>query len=188
MELVTLQTCTGTSRDTLKPFLESEAKSAPKSVARGIPGLPKHLLPFPVEYSFTIPVASLEIASKRLNGVFNSLHMQWQYRPSLATGIGFANENIWSRAARRRQMNREATDAGERRGNEQDEKGEDDDDEEEEEENAKPPRLGCKIRLSPSHVEKDGVQILIRWIMGNDSVLFESFCGMLRNQMMRPLS
>ena len=148
--------------------------------------------------------------------------MQWQYRPSLATGIGFANENVWSRSARRRQQQQQQKDrkdrkdinTGERHRSEEEEeeeeeegKGEEDDEiqddqdqdedededgneDEDENEAANPPKLGFKIKLSPAPIatqdghEKNNIGILIRWIIGNDSVIFESFCGMLRNQMM----
>lgn len=170
-------------RHALKPFAKPIAQHQPKSVARGIPGLPKHLLPFPVEYGFTIPLHSLESASNRLNAILNSFHMQWQYRPSLATGIGFASENVWSRSARRRRKVRKDTNAREGHGSEDDE---DEKDEEDEDGAASLPKLGFKIKLSSTtqDEEKSSIRILIRWITGNDSVIFESFCGMLRNQMM----
>lgn len=175
----------------MHPLEKRTAQLEPKSVARGIPGLPKHLFPFPVEYGFTIPLSSLEAVSSRLNAVFNSIHIQWQYRPSLATGVGFANENVWSRSARRRrQKNRKGTDdTGERHGNNEDDdgNGEDDDDDDDDEgadERAQPPKLGFKIKVSPSQDEKGSIRILVRWIRGSDNVIFESFCGMLRNKMM----
>lgn len=125
------------------------------------------------------------MASNRLNAVFKSLHIQWQYRPSLATGIGFANENVWSRSARRRQhqqkdrKDRKNINTRERRGSEEAE--DDQDEDEDEDEAANLPQLGFKINLSH---ENGSIGILIRWIIGNDSVIFESFCGMLRNKMM----
>lgn len=82
------------------------------------------------------------------------------------TGVGFSKQNVWSRAARRRRRS-------------QDHQGkatvEDD-------ENTEEAALGFKIqakqRKTAGHVE-----VVIRWLKGNDAVLFESFCGMLKRQL-----
>ncbi len=122
-------------------------------------------MPFPSDFSFTLPNTTLEDAACRLNATLEELDLQWQYRPSLATGVGFARTNVWSRAARRQQQKGSIAGA--------DTTG----DEEEEDE----PALGFKIQLRLGN-EKQEIQILIRWLRGHDSVLFESFCGMLKRQ------
>ena len=139
-----------------------------KDVARGISSLPKHLMPFPSDFSFTLPNTTLEDAARRLNATLEELDLQWQYRPSLATGVGFARTNVWSRAARRQQQKGSIAGANTTG------------DEEEEDE----PALGFKIQLRLGN-EKQEIQILIRWLRGHDSVLFESFCGMLKRQVSR---
>lgn len=133
----------------------------PKDIARGISSLPKHLMPFPSDFSFTLTPATLEDLARRLNETLEQLDIQWQYRPSLATGVGFACANVWSRAARRQQQ--KGSSAG------TDKIGEDE------------PALGFKIQLRLGK-EKQEIQVLIRWLRGHDSVLFESFCGMLKRQ------
>ena len=92
------------------------------------------------------------------------LDLQWQYQPSLSTGIGRAKSNVWSRAARRKQKNiiNEATSA----------KSDEEDDEH--------AILGFKIQIG---AREGGQVIQVRWMQGKDSVLFESFCGMLKRQM-----
>lgn len=50
-------------------------------------------------------------------------------------------------------------------------------DEDEDEE----PALGFKVQVRQAKVESD-VEVTIRWLQGTQSVLFESFCGMLRRQ------
>jgi 23S rRNA (adenine1618-N6)-methyltransferase len=137
-------------------------------VARGIPGLPKHLLPFPVEYTFTISPLSQQIASNHLNTILSPLELTWQYHPSSGAGIGFAKENVWSRSARRQKA---------RSGHSAANYNNSDEDEGEEK-----PRLGFKIEMKPTQDAK-GIQVLIRWILGTDTVMFESFCGMLKSQM-----
>lgn len=82
--------------------------------------------------------------------------------------MGFARANVWSRAARRQQK-REAADGGDLT-----EKSDDDDEEVEE------AALGFKIQLTK---ESEVVAVSVRWLQGVDSVLFESFCGMVKRQM-----
>ena len=93
------------------------------------------------------------------------LDLQWQYQPSLSTGIGYAKSNVWSRAARRKKWNT-INKAASMKSHEEDE----DED----------PALGFKIQLSA----EEGRHVMqVRWLQGKDHVLFESFCGMLKGQM-----
>ena len=93
------------------------------------------------------------------------LELQWQYQPTLSTGIGYTKGNVWSRAARRKQRNiiDESTITKS--------------DGEDEAEHAV---FGFRIQLKG---EEGRPVIQIRWLQGKDSVLFESFCGMLKRQM-----
>lgn len=43
------------------------------------------------------------------------------------------------------------------------------------------PALGFKIQLRKE--TEGGIQVMVRWLQGRDSVLFESFCGMLKGQL-----
>ena len=138
---------------------------ATKDVARGTTTLPKHLLPFPSESSFTVDI-SVEKCSHYLGDTLRALDLQWQYRPIMATGVGFAKENVWSRAARRKRQQSPTSSADmDLAMNE----GEDDG-----------PALGFKIRLEGLG---EGAVVMVRWLQGRDSVLFESFCGMLKRQL-----
>ena len=105
--------------------------------------------------------------ARRLDAILKPLKLLWQYRASLATGIGVAKANVWSRAARRKQHKIE-----------HDETSETDDDKIEED---LEPALAFKIMVIAA---TDGErQIQMRWLQGEDSVLFESFCGMLKRSM-----
>lgn len=132
-------------------------------MARGIAGLPKHLLPFPCEYQFTVPDAT---PAERITAILGDLDLQWQYQLALSTGVGYAKSNVWSRAARRKKKKQEADEA---HGVES-----------EEEEEVAEPALGFKIQLDAAET---GKMVQVRWLQGKDSVLFESFCGMLKRQM-----
>ncbi|KAF4217018.1 hypothetical protein CNMCM8980_003986 [Aspergillus fumigatiaffinis] len=74
-------------------------------VARGIPGFPRHLLPFPSEFMFEIMNQSIDDISDKIDKELSSLRIHWTWRKNLATGVGFAMENVWSRQARRKLQN-----------------------------------------------------------------------------------
>lgn len=139
-----------------------------QQVARSVSSLPKHLLPFPAEYSFRLQGRGTDVVSANLQRVINSFECAWRWNPQLATGVGFVAGNVWSRAYRRKQA------AGRQDTSMRDADGDDN-----EEENA---ALGFKIRFG-QEPEYDGTVVSVRWLKGNDPVLFESFCGMLKRKL-----
>ena len=126
--------------------------------------LPKHLLPFPSNYTFKVRSPSQEWIAQRLNSVFRPLDLRWQFRPSLATGIGVASGNVWSRSARRKPNKTENGDFSREK--------------DKEEEEGEQPAVGFKIHVLP--IANQETEVHVRWLQGEDSVLFESFCGMLK--------
>ena len=121
-------------------------------------------MPFPSDYNFNIRIESRDLAAQRLNLVLKRLDLRWQYQASLDTGIGAANGNVWSRAARRKRDR-----IGEGNSTTEDEEDE------------KEPALAFRIQVRPAAT--DELEVQIRWLQGEDSVLFESFCGMLKRPM-----
>ena len=132
-------------------------------------------MPFPSEYRFAISDKFIEETARGLNLVLEPLFLRWQYRPNLSAGIGFAPKDVWSRSARRQTKKEEMT-AQTASNESMDEDAMDEDDDEAE------PALGFKIQLTRVEDGK-GVDVLIRWLQGHDSVLFESFCGMVKRQL-----
>lgn len=106
----------------------------------------------------------MDSAAQQMNTVLQRLDLRWQYRSSLATGIGAAKANVWSRAARRHQKSKGhgALDAEEGDDNEE-------------------AALCFKVELFSR--PKNEIESQVRWLQGEDSVLFESFCGMLKRAM-----
>ncbi|KAG0156180.1 hypothetical protein PDIDSM_3357 [Penicillium digitatum] len=139
------------------------------SIARGIRGCPKSLLPFPADYTFTLPsAASIDTATATINAELSSLPWFWVWDQTHSAGTGFAAENVWSRFARRKMKL-----AGE-------------------EGAAKlkviPAQVALGVRLQIRLVrgekpEKKEVKVLVRWAQGTDTVLFESFCGMVKRKL-----
>ncbi|KAJ5721398.1 uncharacterized protein N7483_009332 [Penicillium malachiteum] len=137
--------------------------------ARGIPGFPKHLLPFPADYTLTLSSTTYDAVMTAMNADLGSLPWYWNWDQSLSAGVGFASGNVWSRQARRKLKI-----AGEQGSM------------------ASltniPPEveLGVRVQLKLTHVQGSSgntVEVLISWIRGTDSVLFESFCGMLKRKL-----
>jgi len=136
-------------------------------IARSLKSLPKHLLPFPSEYSFLLPESSktvLQSTSLQLNSLLSDLPLQWKWVTTISTGVGFAEGNVWSRAARRRSI-RSPSSA--------------DSSIDEDMEMA----LGFKITLQEKSDPGPGILVTARWLKGYDTVLFESFCGMLKRKL-----
>ena len=118
--------------------------------------------------SFNVHEISIEDCSQFLNTAIQALDIQWQYRPITLTGVGFAKGNVWSRAARRKQQQSPTTSMdNDCAANEEHEDG--------------GPALGFEIQLKEA--KEKGTEVLVRWLQGRDSVLFESFCGMLQRQL-----
>ncbi|KAL4967614.1 DUF890 domain protein [Aspergillus stella-maris] len=132
------------------------------SIARGIPNFPKHLLPFPSEYIFDLPNTSIDAVGKSVDTEISSLHINWTWAPNLASGIGFASENVWSRQYRRKIKTSGTEDRPEI--------------------DVDKAAFGFKVQLKVDPVEDKDVILTVRWLKGTDSVLFESFCGMLKRK------
>ena len=151
-----------------------------------MPSLPKHLLPFPSSFAFALPdrSADVSVTGAAIDAAMAALDLRWRYRAARAEGVGFAAGNVWGRAARRRREGKAkgAVD-GARVGD-----GMDEDSEDEEEE----PALGVRIRVRERELQDSdeaggmaggkngGLEVDVRWLVGRDHVLFESFCGWLK--------
>ena len=174
----------------------------PVEIARGIPGLRKELLPFPSETGFVPPGAGREDVARRVDAALEGLDLRWLWRRrgEAKEGVGFAGGNVWSRAARRgrgRRGERGSGVGGNGEGGggsvgngeeeeEDEEKTDDDDDDDDEEEEA---ALGFKIQIrevegGAGEQEQERVEVLVRWLQGHESVLWESFCGWLKRKLL----
>ncbi|ERF74181.1 hypothetical protein EPUS_03371 [Endocarpon pusillum Z07020] len=155
------------------------------------------LLPFPAEFEFEVQHAAggVQEVGRRVDPEIGKLDLRWQWKPALGIGLGIAeNGDCWSRKARRRKeqemkmkkLKLEEEDEEMRDPSEDD--GDEDGDEEKE------PELVFKIRLSRSsrrgreneekgkEMGEGGVVVMLRWLQGQDHVLFESFCGWLKRK------
>lgn len=138
-----------------------------KSHARAINSVPKHILPFPSEQSVTVPDEGPDEIAERVDKALAQLDLRWSYRPARRQGVGLATKNVWSRAARRDKQH--ATKDGNEVGTE----------EQSQDSEAEEPALAFKLSFEQSE-SSSGTIVLFRWLAGQDTVLFESFCGMIR--------
>jgi 23S rRNA (adenine1618-N6)-methyltransferase len=113
----------------------------------------------------TISATTGNEVGTRLNEAIGKLDLQWRFKQSQMVGVGFAARNVWSRAARRRMSKSHEQDS--------DKMDEDTDDE---------PALGFRVQVIHADRYKSDVDVMVRWLQGSDSVLFESFCGMLKRR------
>ncbi|CAI7578163.1 unnamed protein product [Penicillium bialowiezense] len=145
----------------------------PSDVARGIPNLPKSLFPFPADYTFTLPVdVPIDVSATMLNKELTSLPWYWRWDEKDYTGTGLAAENVWSRQARRKMKLAAGADTDKLM--------------EIPDKVALGVRVYLRLVLGDKHNDKPEekkVQALIRWTQGTDTVLFESFCGMVKRKL-----
>ncbi|KLJ05508.1 hypothetical protein EMPG_11008 [Blastomyces silverae] len=154
--------------------------------------IPKHLLPFPPEFTFHCPPCTpLSTTIDAVNSSIAALDVYWCWDSGTCTGLGFARGNAWSRHARR-QMKKQAiekaqTTAGSSAHAEHGEKDSKDND-------AKPAdfipgkqdkgaEFGFKVSVRGGM--EGQVEVTVRWVKGSDAVIFESFCGFLKRKVER---
>lgn len=147
-----------------------------QTVARGISTIPKHLLPFPSEFTFHVSNNVIDAVGQKIDAEMRSLPLQWHWRPGLASGIGFAMENVWSRQARRKRQKEKESQL------QTDQKATTAAQVEKEEVRPEAAALGFKIQLKQDKELEKGPTVVVRWLKGTDSVLFESLCGMVKRK------
>ena len=83
------------------------------------------------------------------------------WKSGISTGLGFTDKAVWSRASRRHieKLEREDTQIMEDDMN-----------------------FGFKVKVESESGGRIGSKVTMRWMKGHDSVLFESFCGMLKRK------
>lgn len=138
--------------------------------------LDKQLLPFPTEFKVPSEVSQNLAVVATINKLLSNLDLQWSWKEETKTGLCFAAQNVWSRSARRKRKHLDVTEAMahdiiDDKQNVTDRPNVIDKQNIIDKENE--PTLGVSISIGQDAV-------VIRWLKGCDSVLYESFCGMLK--------
>lgn len=128
-------------------------------VARGAVGVAGGDLPFPSEAVAVKVAVDEEEVGRRVDEAVKGLGGKWKWDEDDGVGVGFVARNTWSRAARRKGRGAE----------------EEEDD------------MAFGFRIYVREVSGDGekseeTEVVVRWLKGDDSVLFESFCGMIKRK------
>ena len=84
----------------------------------------------------------------------------------MSTGVGYASDNVWSRKARRRAMHAGNNETAALLPTVPDQVA-----------------LGVRLQVTLSGHRPKEVEVVTSWIRGTDSVLFESFTGMIKRKM-----
>ncbi|KAK5116598.1 hypothetical protein LTR85_009223 [Meristemomyces frigidus] len=126
------------------------------------------VLPAPTAQTIAVPSMDAKSAGERIDATVRELDVRWQWRPSSSVGLMEAKENVWSRAARRKQK---FASAGEKEKPKDVTMGSDGADESGEEEDA----VGLAVKIT---CKNEAVEL--QWMRGSDHVLFTSFCGLLK--------
>ncbi|ODH25923.1 hypothetical protein ACO22_04956 [Paracoccidioides brasiliensis] len=157
--------------------------------------IPKHLLPFPSEFTICCPPStSLSRTIEKINSALTVLDMSWNWNTKTFTGLGFAMGNVWSRHARRQKEKEQAVEVGTapRTGSEntadttryhEGEGGQGTGDTHGDfipGDQDKGAKIGLKVSMR--RTMKGEINVVVRWVKGFDSVVFESFCGFLKRK------
>ncbi|RMY69489.1 hypothetical protein D0863_06422 [Hortaea werneckii] len=126
------------------------------------------VLPSPTAQTIAVPMMSAEWAGNKVDATVKEIDVRWQWRADIFTGVMETKGNVWSRAARRKKKF-----AGPTEGENVDIRMKNGDGAESDEEVEEQVALAVKIVCKTEEVQ-------LRWLRGNDYVLFTSFCGMMK--------
>lgn len=105
--------------------------------------------------------------------------IEWRFDPTTSAAWGWAQGNVWSRAARRNPKT--VVEKGDDRGKTVDrtvsKKNM------EESQKSREPRFIFRIQVYPAKVKSRELEVHVRWLAGLDTVVFESFCGFVKSKL-----
>lgn len=115
------------------------------------------------ERTILIAETTSVVLARRLDEKMQSLDLGWQYDDAEKIGFATATANVWSRSARRRQkQSGHARDASMT-----------------EDRSSTSTKRMTEVGLTVKITSMDG-KVDLQWVRGQDAILFESFCGMVR--------
>ena len=133
----------------------------------------KELLPFPTDYSFDSE-REMTALGTAVHTTMAALDLKWDWSSNTMIGTAFISKNVWSRAARRKKRNEDNMDIESELSEEVQGGG-----------NTVSYALVVRIKVM-AHLHRRKAEI--RWLQGTDTVLFESFCAMLRRKVLEDVS
>ncbi|KAI5923561.1 hypothetical protein F4810DRAFT_198996 [Camillea tinctor] len=167
----------GWSFGNLRPAMSTSRSSAPS--------VTKKIQPYPTEATITTVSASYVDMGQLSTAICESAAafdlLSWNWNEQCLRGVGFAEKNVWSRAYRRRKTREQgdveniekATDSSYNQPMRSTQRGED----------VTSCAFGFAISINFEHDTSRAFQkatVVLRWLQGNDYLLFESFAEVFR--------
>nr|POE94425.1 putative methyltransferase-like protein c27d7.08c [Quercus suber] len=127
------------------------------------------VLPQVTAQTIKVPLMSAQWAGEKVNAMIGTLDVRWQWQTDGSVGVLETSQNVWSRSARRKRERNDSAAAQGRAGEENVGMGCAEDGELTRDDIALAVRITSKFE-----------QVDVRWLRGQDFVLFQSFCGYLK--------
>lgn len=105
-----------------------------------------------------------------IHTTMTELELRWDWSSNTMIGTAFSKQNIWSRAARRKKRREDNMEIDSEQANEIQGDGD-----------TISYALVARVKVL-AHLHRRRVEI--RWLQGTDTVLFESFCAMLKRKVL----
>lgn len=131
------------------------------------------MLPFPTDLSIKELGQDDGNVMKALRVILTPLDMDLSARPADCSVICLSQGDVWSRAARRAKARKPRISSEE---NQETADGIAKDSHDDNEETT--PTFGARI----TKIKGKG-DVIVRWLLGNDPVVFEKFCGMVKREL-----
>jgi len=129
------------------------------------------VLPQPTAQTIEVPLKDASLIGRVVDETMKELDVRWTWRAASSVGVAEARENVWSRHARRK---KKIAAMGGKEGQVPEVKMNESSEDPDEEEVGLAVEIACKDE-----------KVEVRWLRGEDYVLFESFCGMLKRALTR---
>lgn len=124
--------------------------------------------------SSKILTANKDMVARSLHDTLSECMTLWTWDSKNFAGVGFCDQAVWSRKSRRGRENaRIVSRASGSHVEVEDQKW------------PKDMAFGFKISLEELEGDSNGSKVIVRWLQGHNSVLFESFCGMMKRKLSR---
>ncbi|KEF57590.1 uncharacterized protein A1O9_05508 [Exophiala aquamarina CBS 119918] len=154
----------------------------------GNSGVEKRFLPGATEVEFGVSHGDPDVICKRIDEEMGKLELKWRFQHARCVGFLLSQAgDVWSRKARRKQEKRDKAEDQEMKDHHDDVVDDDNDGGSGDEGEAEAePGLVAKISVLPAHGDAATTRterVHLRWLQGQDPVVFESFCGWLKRKL-----
>ena len=154
----------------------------PQDISRGTDAVDKKFLPFPTEFNILLTDRDYNTVVHKLDTALSKLSdLEWNWSNSSQSGLIVSwDGDVWSRSARRKKQ--KAKMSGDQMDVDKPGALNTDDAINQEHDLSKRPKLAVRISLPPA-LSSEQNSAHLRWLEGEDRILFESFHGWLKRNL-----